>query len=80
MDKLETFKTAMQTALNTFFDTTDDTFIDNFYQSDFKIVFDNKTDGRKYTLNFSCSPEVWDVMQEFIKNIDESEELKDCIY
>lgn len=80
MDKLENIKTAMQTAINTFFETTDENFIDNFYQSDFRITFDNKTDGKKYTINLSCSPEVWEVMQEFIKTLEESEEVKDCIY
>lgn len=80
MDKFETLKTAMQTAIDTFFDTTNDTFIDNFYQSDFRITFDNKTDGKKYTINLSCSPEVWDIMQDFIETIEESEDVKDYIY
>ncbi len=80
MDKFETFKNAMNTTLNTFFDTNNDDYIDKFYKSDFRIIFDNKTDGKKYDINLSCSPEIWDIMQELIKNIEETEEIKDFIY
>lgn len=80
MDKVETLKTAMNTAYNTFFETEDDNFIDKFYQSDFSITFDNKTDGRKYTINLPCCPEVWDIMPKIIDMINESEDLKDYIY
>ena len=80
MDKFEKLKSAMQTAFNTFFETKDENFIDSFYQSDFTITFDNKTDGRKYTITLSCSPEVWEVMNDLIDTIDDSEEVKDYIY
>lgn len=80
MDKFETLKTAMQTAIDTFFETDNDDFIDRFYQSDFTITFDNKTDGRKYTINLSCSPEVWEVMPKVIELLEESDDVTDYIY
>ena len=81
MDKLEKLKQAMDTAYNTFFETEDDNFIDKFYQSDFIITFDNKTDGKKYSINLSCSPEVWDFMPKVMKMLEESEDdIKYFIY